>query len=201
MDFFLKSLYLLGLLVAEGLRLPQRIRHRQAWQQQALIQKRLTGLERLLLVLLLLGVWLIPILYVFTPWFAWADYHLPGWAGWLGVAVFVAGLVIRWRAQHDLGRNYSSTLVIWQEHCLVTDGIYRYVRHPIYAALWLWALAQPLLLQNWVAGLAGLVVILPLYWLRVPREEALLLEHFGEPYQLYMRRTGRMIPRRLPKVG
>lgn len=94
-----------------------------------------------------------------------------------------------------MGGNYSSTLVIWQEHSLIDEGIYRYLRHPIYAALWLWGFAQPLLLQNWIAGLAGMAVITPLYFLRVPREEEMLLDHFGEEYRSYMERTGRVLPR------
>lgn len=81
------------------------------------------------------------------------------------------------------------------KHALVTQGIYRHMRHPIYAAQWLWGIAQPLLLQNWIAGLAGLVSFLPVYLYRVPREEQMMLEHFGEEYRSYMGRTGRIIPR------
>ena len=65
----------------------------------------------------------------------------------------------------------------------------------MYAAHWLWGIAQVLLLQNWIAGLSMLVTVLPLYLVRVPREERMLLEHFGEAYQEYTRRTGRIMPR------
>ena len=78
---------------------------------------------------------------------------------------------------------------------LVTDGIYSYIRHPIYAGLWLWAIAQPLLLQNWLAGFALLVLFTPLYFTRRPREEGLMLDYFGEEYRAYMGRTGRILPR------
>jgi len=56
-------------------------------------------------------------------------------------------------------------------------------------------LAQALLLQNWIAGFAMLASLLPLYLVRVPREEQMMLEHFGEEYRLYMNRTGRVVPR------
>ncbi len=69
-----------------------------------------------------------------------------------------------------------------------------HIRHPTYAAHWLWAIAQALLLQNWIAGLAMLASFLSLYLLRVPREEEMMLEHFGEEYGSYMNRTGRVIP-------
>jgi protein-S-isoprenylcysteine O-methyltransferase Ste14 len=64
----------------------------------------------------------------------------------------------------------------------------------MYASMWLWGVAQALLLQNWIASWAGLVMFLPLYLLRVPREERMMLEEFGEEYRAYMNRTGRVVP-------
>ncbi|MFH1920047.1 MAG: hypothetical protein ABIP48_09200 [Planctomycetota bacterium] len=58
-----------------------------------------------------------------------------------------------------------------------------------------WAVAQALLLQNWIAGPSMLAVFLPFYLLRVPHEERMLLAHFGEEYRSYVNRTGRIIPR------
>jgi len=63
----------------------------------------------------------------------------------------------------------------------------------MYAAHWLWGIAQALLLQNWIAGLAFLASFIPLYLLLVPREEQMMLEYFGEEHRLYMNRTGRVI--------
>ncbi|MHC4708716.1 MAG: isoprenylcysteine carboxylmethyltransferase family protein, partial [Planctomycetota bacterium] len=62
------------------------------------------------------------------------------------------------------------------------------------AAHWLWAIAQLLLLHNLIAGPAMVVTFLPLYITRVPREEQMLLKHFGRQYRDYMTRTGRLIP-------
>jgi protein-S-isoprenylcysteine O-methyltransferase Ste14 len=195
LEIFLKILYLIGLLLAEAIRLPHRRKLKQDRQQKKNADKRLTKAERTVPFLILLGMWVIPLVYVFTPWLAFANYRLPGWAGWFGAVIFAAGLWLRRQAHADLGRNWSSTLIVWEEQSLVTEGIFRHIRHPIYAALWLWSLAQPLLLQNWAAGLGGLVALIPLYLLRVPREEQMLLEHFGQAYRLYMSRTGRVVPR------
>ena len=175
MSTLLKLIYLSGLVIAEGLRFPQRWKQRPVSGQTRAAQNRRGGLETVLLGLLLLGVWVLPLVYCLTPWLVWADYRLPDWCGWLGTGVFVAGLALRWLAQRQLGRNYSSTLTVWKEHQLVTGGIYRHIRHPIYA---------------------GLAAIAPLYFLRVPREEAMLLEQFGDEYRQYMARTGRLLPRR-----
>jgi protein-S-isoprenylcysteine O-methyltransferase Ste14 len=61
--------------------------------------------------------------------------------------------------------------------------------------MWLWAVAQPLLLHNWIAGFGLILLFIPLYLIRVPREERMMLEHFGDEYRDYMRRTGRIFPR------
>ena len=57
-----------------------------------------------------------------------------------------------------------------------------------------WGIAQVLLLQNWLAGPAMLVFLLPLYLYRVPHEEQMMLDHFGDDYRSYIKRTGRIIP-------
>ena len=77
---------------------------------------------------------------------------------------------------------------------LVTDGLYGYVRHPMYSSFILFAVAQALLLQNWIAGPIGLVAIAILFFLRVPREEQMMIETFGQSYREYMRRTARIVP-------
>ena len=64
----------------------------------------------------------------------------------------------------------------------------------MYASMWLWGVAQALLLQNWIAGWASLVLFLSLYLLRVPREQRMMLDEFGKKYRAYMNRTGRIIP-------
>jgi protein-S-isoprenylcysteine O-methyltransferase Ste14 len=65
----------------------------------------------------------------------------------------------------------------------------------MYAAFWLWALAQVLLLPNWIAGPAGLVGFGMLFFLRIGREERLMEETFGDEYRQYVARTGRIVPR------
>ncbi|NIV39575.1 MAG: DUF1295 domain-containing protein [Anaerolineae bacterium] len=78
---------------------------------------------------------------------------------------------------------------------VITTGVYRFVRHPIYAGLWLWACAQLLLIHNWVEGFAFLVLYVPLYLIRVPREEAMMVQQFGDEYRRYLESTPALIPR------
>ncbi len=137
-----------------------------------------------------------PLVYLFTPWLDFANYGLPGWMGWLGTAALAGALILLWRSHADLGRNWSATLQIKSEHSLITHGVYRHVRHPMYAAHLFWAVAQGLLLANWLAGWAFLAVFIPFYLLRVPHEEQMMLDQFGDQYRTYMAHTGRLLPRR-----
>jgi protein-S-isoprenylcysteine O-methyltransferase Ste14 len=126
---------------------------------------------------------------------AFADYDLPEVVVWGGTIIGVAALWLFWRSHVDLGRNWSISLEMREGHELITGGVYRRIRHPMYAALWLLSFAQGLLLQNWFAGWAALVAFASLYFVRVPREEQMMQTFFGENYQRYARRSGRLFPR------
>jgi protein-S-isoprenylcysteine O-methyltransferase Ste14 len=138
---------------------------------------------------------IMPLLYLLTPWLDFANYKLPVWCGCIGTVVFAGAIFMLWRSHVDLGRNWSATLRITGQHSLVTSGVYRRIRHPLYTTHLLWAIAQGLLLSNWLAGWAFLMLSIPLYVIRIPKEEKMMLEHFGEEYRQYMSRTGRLIPR------
>lgn len=136
-----------------------------------------------------------PFLYLFTPWLDFANYSLPDWSCWAGTVVFAGAIILLWKSHADLGRNFSATLRIAEQHSLVTSGVYGRIRHPMYTAHLLWAISQGLLLHNWLAGWALLVLSVPFYIGRIPKEEQMMLEHFGDEYRQYMGRTGRLIPR------
>ncbi len=158
-----------------------------------------TRLDKLLLLLSGLGMQIIPIVYLLTGWLDFVDYGLSGAAslalGVIGALIFALGVWLLWRSHAELGRNFSPSLQIVEDHVLITDGVFRRIRHPMYTAHLLWGIAQMLLLQNWIAGPAFLVVQLPLYVRRIPAEERMMLEQFGDEYRQYMGRTGRLFPR------
>jgi protein-S-isoprenylcysteine O-methyltransferase Ste14 len=141
------------------------------------------------------GLGVLPMIYVIAKFPAFATYpFFPPFAV-LGTAVFALGLWFIHRAQHDLGRSFSGHLEIRREHELVTAGIYKSVRHPMYLGFLLWAVAQVLLLPNWIAGPAGLVGWTVLFASRVVNEENMMIQEFGGQYRDYAERTSRLIPR------
>jgi protein-S-isoprenylcysteine O-methyltransferase Ste14 len=157
---------------------------------------RKTPMDVVLLGLAGIGM-VIPLIYVFSPVLDFADYALPIWIGWIGAVLFALAIWLLWRSHADLGRNWTPTVGIRDKHTLVTNGVYKHIRHPMYAAHLLWAVAQVMMLHNWIAGYSFIVVALPQYLMRMKVEEQMMLEQFGEEYSAYMRRTGRIIPRLL----
>ena len=157
--------------------------------------RQIDRLERLLLAAMLPAVLLLPPLYFFTPLVSFADYDLPAAVRWAGALVMVVSLWLFWRSHVDLGQNWSVSLELRQNHELVSHGVYRWIRHPMYASIWLWGLAQGLMLANWLAGWAVMPAFAAMYFLRVPREERLMCVQFGDAYRDYARRTGRLFPR------
>jgi protein-S-isoprenylcysteine O-methyltransferase Ste14 len=157
--------------------------------------RRMDALELTLLWIVGIGNVLLPVLYLASPWFSFADYRLPPAAQWCGLPVMAAALWLFWRAHADLGLNWSQTLELRKGHQLITHGIFRRIRHPMYAAIWLFGLCQGLLLHNWFAGWSGVTTFAIMYFIRVPREERMMQESFGQEYTDYMRRTGKILPR------
>jgi protein-S-isoprenylcysteine O-methyltransferase Ste14 len=158
-------------------------------------EKRVTTQEKVLLGLLFLVMFFLPLFYSATTWLDFANYSLPNWAGWLGTVLIILSLLVFWRSHADLGLNWSPSLEIRTEHKLITNGIFGYIRHPMYASQWIWVIAQPLLLQNWVAGFLNLFVFIVFYALRVRAEEKMMLDTFGNEYLEYMNKTGAVLPK------
>lgn len=151
--------------------------------------------DRMALGAATVGLAAIPVLYLATDLVDFADYRFQPWLAWVGVPLSVAFLVLFVASHRALGRNWSVSLEIRREHRLVTEGLYRYVRHPMYSSFWLWALAQTCLVQNAIAGPAGLVGVAILYYTRVGPEEAMMRDAFNGAYDVYARRTGRVVPK------
>lgn len=127
----------------------------------------------------------------------WSAMPLPPALRWVGAPIGGAGIVLFLGVFRALGRNLTDTVVVRKSHTLVTDGPYRYVRHPLYTALILTTVGTTLLSANWFLGLVG-TVCFALIHRRTTTEEANLIDRFGDEYRAYMERTGRYFPKRRP---
>ncbi|UZF93582.1 protein-S-isoprenylcysteine O-methyltransferase [Bosea sp. NBC_00550] len=172
-----------------------RIPHERRSRRTPISRSARGGKERILLCISFTGLGILPFAYVAFGFPRFATYAFQPSLAWAGAAASAAALLLFYLTHRSLGRNWSVSLDVRESHKLVTDGVYTYVRHPMYSAFWLWAIAQALLLPNWIAGPAGLVGFGTLYLFRVSEEEKLMNEAFGHEYADYIKRTGRIIPR------
>jgi protein-S-isoprenylcysteine O-methyltransferase Ste14 len=186
-----KAIYWIGVIVQVIIRAPFAI----SIKAKNISEKREVKIENIMLIWLTIATGLLPLIYSVTNWFGIADYSLPLWVGWIGILILVCSLVIFWRAHVDLKSNWSSSLELYENHELVTIGIYKYIRHPMYLSQLVWGIAQILLIQNWIAGLSTIIFFFPFYLLRIRTEEKMMYERFGKQYQEYERNTGRLFPK------
>lgn len=172
-----------------------RIPYIKAHQQLPIRSNRKSRLDTSLFLAVSVGGFLLPLLYVFTPLFSFADYSIPLAVGVAGVVVLTVANWVFWKSHKDLGGNWSPTLEIREDHKLVTNGIYQRIRHPMYLSIWLLVIAQAMILPNYVAGFAGLLPFGILYFQRVGKEERMMMEEFGSEYEQYLQKTGRLFPK------
>lgn len=163
-------------------------------KRNALTRDAMDAREKALLAVSFTGLGLLPFLYIATGFPAALDQPFSAPRAIVGLVLFAGALALFHATHKALGRNWSVTLRVREEHALITGGVYRFVRHPMYTAFWMWALAQALTLQNWAVGPAGIIGFGTLYAFRVAREEALMRETFGAAWDDYAARTPRLVP-------
>ena len=157
-------------------------------------------LDRLVVfVLMPIFSMIVPVTWIFSGALSVADYARPDWLVIPGLALIITALALLHRSHADLGRNYCGRLEIIRDAELVTDGIYRFARHPMYLSVYLFAAGQALLVPNWIAGPSMLVASLMIHTVRVPREEAMMAEHYGEAWRDYRVRSNRYWPFSAPR--
>ena len=140
-------------------------------------------------------LWLSAFAYLINPaWMAWSQLPLPYWLRWVGAGIMLVCVPLIYWVFSSLGMNVTPTVVTRREHSLVTQGPYRWVRHPLYTVGFLMFVGLSLLAANWFILAVLVLGIIPISK-RTPLEEARLIERFGDEYQVYMQHTGRYLPK------
>jgi protein-S-isoprenylcysteine O-methyltransferase Ste14 len=112
----------------------------------------------------------------------------------LGVLLTISGLIIRFLARKDLGKEYSVQVETYDQHKLITDGIYKTLRHPAYLGLLCLFLGIPLSEGSWGGIVLAIAGGFPAVIYRIILEEQFLRQWFGEQYESYKAHTWRVIP-------
>ncbi|MET4081441.1 protein-S-isoprenylcysteine O-methyltransferase Ste14 [Pedobacter sp. UYP30] len=143
-------------------------------------------------------IWIVIGVCVFTAVFTSHVFFLPIYHSslgvYIGVAALILGILIRYWAVLSLGRFFTVDVTIREEHKLKTGGMYKYLRHPSYAASLLSFLGMGITLNNWFSLALIAVGIISVFIYRIKIEEKVLIEHFGSEYEDYRKHTSAIIP-------
>lgn len=161
--------------------------------QVPVVRRYLRPREVVALVLGSIGM-LLPILWLATSALAFADYSTHPVAVAAGTFCYGWGLWLHHLTNRDLGTHWSASLELKENHRLVTEGIYRRIRHPMYLSLLIFSVGQALALPNYVAGPVSLVAMVLFVAFRLGPEERMLLNEFGDEYEVYRSGSNRLIP-------
>jgi protein-S-isoprenylcysteine O-methyltransferase Ste14 len=186
---YAKAIIFLAAIVMVIIRAPHGSRSRTV----PVVKNRKGPLETLLLTFAWIAFFL-PLVWIVSPLFEYADYPLFPIPFITGILCLILGLWLFYRSHKDLGTNWSITLEVREKHQLITHGVYRRVRHPMYLALLIYSLGQGLVLPNWLVGPSYGIAMLLIFAFRVGHEERMMLEEFGKDYEAYMVRSKRLIP-------
>jgi len=162
---------------------------------QAAIQREGKAIYAARVVAFFLLIAILALYALSSSWIMSLAIPLPGWLRWAGFVLGLISLGLWTWTQVALGIAWSPQLQLREGHHLVTSGPYTRVRHPLYTAMFGFAISLALVTANWIFVAFGALMIVGMY-VRVPREEEMMLTEFGEEYQAYMQRTGRFFPRR-----
>jgi protein-S-isoprenylcysteine O-methyltransferase Ste14 len=140
-------------------------------------------------------LWFSPLVYLINPaWMVWSKLGLPEAARWVGVIVGVLCVGGIYWLFSSIGTGITPVSATRKEHKLVTHGIYKYIRHPLYTFGSSLFVTFGVIADNWFVALLGILAFI-LMAIRTPKEEANLIEKFGDEYREYMQRTGRFFPK------
>jgi protein-S-isoprenylcysteine O-methyltransferase Ste14 len=139
------------------------------------------------------GAMMLAYLYAFLPDTTGVDFQIHVSLRWAGAVLMLVGNILFIQAHVYLGRQWSPELEIQPEHQLIIRGVYRRIRHPMYTGFLLFGLGLVLLSAN-LFGCAYLPAIATMLIVRLPAEEALLIEEFGQAYRDYQKNTAALIP-------
>jgi protein-S-isoprenylcysteine O-methyltransferase Ste14 len=135
---------------------------------------------------------------VYPEWIYWSKIHLPVWLRYMGVlmALIISPLVF-WMFI-SLGKNITDTVDTRNEHTLVTDGIYKYIRHPLYTLGSLFYFSLGFITDSWIFFILAILSFLVIGIIRTRKEEQELEKKFGQKYIEYRNKTGKYFPKIFP---
>jgi protein-S-isoprenylcysteine O-methyltransferase Ste14 len=134
------------------------------------------------------------VLYLLSPpWWTWTSIPLGEWIQWSGIVMALVPIFfIIWVHRH-LDKQWSIALELREDHKLITTGPYRYVRHPMYLGIFIYNIGLMMISLD-VLVILFFAFTIWVNYRRIPREEQMLIQKFGDEYLEYIKRSGRLLP-------
>jgi protein-S-isoprenylcysteine O-methyltransferase Ste14 len=112
----------------------------------------------------------------------------------IGFLFFLIGTIIRVLSVRHLKSFFTFQIGIRQEHKLITTGPYKYVRHPSYSSYFFLILGISIYFHNLTYCFISIIPMSIFFMFRIHGEEEMLINHFGNKYLHYSKKTKRFIP-------
>ncbi len=152
-------------------------------------------LERINSYLVSFGMIYFPLLNIFFSYFDKFKFEFPEYIKIISVIILLADVFIFYLSHKELADNWSPFLEIKEKQKLIKNGIYQYIRHPMYLSMWIFALFQGFVLSNIFIEIFGIITWSNLYFIRISNEEKMMIDTFGNEYIKYIENTGRIFPK------
>jgi len=187
---------LAGLTLLTGMSISSHFRSKADKESGEKISRKADG--TVLMTIIRIGglvLWFSPLAYLINPqWMAWSKVGLPEIIRWLGVGIGIfCTFGIYWLFS-SIGTGITPVSATRTEHKLSMSGPYRWIRHPLYTFGAFFFISFGITADNWFIAFLGVLTFI-IMAIRTPKEEANLIEKFGDEYRDYMKRTGRFFPK------
>lgn len=114
------------------------------------------------------------------------------WVKIIGTIMIITGAIINILGRRYLGQNWANHIKIYDNHTLITTGVYKICRHPLYSSIMLMLFGGSVVFGNWLTAILTAGVFIPMMNYRAKQEEQMLIQKFLE-YKEYMKKTRRFI--------
>lgn len=158
------------------------------------------GIFRVILRIVLFSTRNVAIILYFLDYSQFFLIRIPVIIRIIGLILGTVSVIVLVHVQTCLGRFWSTSLTLTEDHRLIQKGLYKYIRHPMYLVLICIMIFHILVPANFLIMVPSAIAIINIYT-RIGREEKMLIDHFGDDYLKYMKTTNKIIPNLLKVRG
>ncbi len=134
------------------------------------------------------------ILYLLAPpWWTWTRLPFGEWTQWAGIIAAILPIFFLIWVHRHLDRQWSIALELHEDHKLITSGPYKRIRHPMYLGVFIYTTGL-ILISSDLLVLIFFAFTIWVNYRRIPEEEQMMIDEFGDEYREYMKRSGKLLP-------